>query len=92
MILAVLYYGSVLASANEITPGNLSSFLIYAGYTAVSMGGMHSFYTDLNRGLGATTRLWEIIDRPSDILSGKYLLFLFINSELFYFHYSRNRN
>lgn len=67
IIISVLYYGGVMVSSNTITVGNLSSFLLYAAYIGVSVGGLSSFYSDLNKSLGAATRIWEIIDREPSI-------------------------
>lgn len=56
---------------NSITVGGLSAFLLYAAYIGVSMGGLTSFYSELNRGLGASARLWELTDRkPAIPISG----------------------
>ncbi|KAF8764683.1 hypothetical protein HNY73_022736 [Argiope bruennichi] len=63
IILSVLYYGGSMMSTNQITIGGLSSFLLYAAYVGISIGGMSTFYSELMRGLGASTRLWELIDR-----------------------------
>lgn len=63
IIISVLYYGGVMITSNSLTVGNLSSFLLYAAYIGVSVSGLSSFYTDLNKSLGAATRLYEIIDR-----------------------------
>ncbi|CAG2053292.1 unnamed protein product [Timema podura] len=71
IILTVLYYGGVMVSDQHITVGNLSAFLLYAAYIGVSIGGLSSFYSELNKGLGASTRLWELIDRtPAIPLTG----------------------
>lgn len=71
IILSVLYYGGEMVSQSSITVGNLSSFLLYAAYIGVSLGGLTSFYSEMNRGLGASTRLWQIIDRiPAIPVSG----------------------
>lgn len=59
----MLYYGGTLVANNEITIGALTSFILYAGYTALSIGGLSNFYTELNKGIGAATRIWEIFDR-----------------------------
>ncbi|XP_054262814.1 ATP-binding cassette sub-family B member 10, mitochondrial isoform X2 [Macrosteles quadrilineatus] len=67
IILSVLYYGGVMVSDAHITVGSLSSFLLYAAYVGVSLGGLSSFYSELNRGLGASTRLWDLIDRVPSI-------------------------
>ncbi|CAH1259922.1 unnamed protein product [Diabrotica balteata] len=67
IIISVLYYGGVMVSSNTITVGNLSSFLLYAAYIGISVGGLSSFYSELNKSLGAATRIWEIIDREPTI-------------------------
>ncbi|XP_031341751.1 ATP-binding cassette sub-family B member 10, mitochondrial isoform X2 [Photinus pyralis] len=63
IIISVLYYGGVMVSSQAITVGNLSSFLLYAAYIGVSVGGLSSFYSELNKSVGAATRLWELVDR-----------------------------
>ncbi|XP_057654143.1 ATP-binding cassette sub-family B member 10, mitochondrial [Diorhabda carinulata] len=67
IIISVLYYGGVMVSSNEISVGRLSSFLLYAAYIGISVGGLSSFYSELNKSLGAATRIWEIIDREPTI-------------------------
>ncbi|XP_038120365.1 ATP-binding cassette sub-family B member 10, mitochondrial [Culex quinquefasciatus] len=67
IILSVLYYGGTMVSNSEMTVGALTSFILYAGYTAISIGGLSNFYTELNKGVGSATRLWEIIDRKHTI-------------------------
>ncbi|XP_065208672.1 ATP-binding cassette sub-family B member 10, mitochondrial-like [Planococcus citri] len=67
IILSVLYYGGIMVSESNITVGNLSSFLLYAAYIGVSLGGLSNFYSEMNRGLGASSRLWELMDRVPQI-------------------------
>ncbi|XP_043233712.1 ATP-binding cassette sub-family B member 10, mitochondrial-like [Amphibalanus amphitrite] len=67
VILAVLYYASTLVGAGEVTVGDLSAFLLYAAYAGVAVGGLSSFYTELQRGLGASTRLWQLVDRQPEL-------------------------
>jgi ATP-binding cassette subfamily B (MDR/TAP) protein 10 len=74
IVLSVLYYGGIMVSDSSLTVGNLSAFLLYAGYIGVSIGGLSSFYTEMNRALGASTRLWELVDRVPEIpVSGDIL-------------------
>jgi len=63
VILLGLFYGGSMVTANEISPGSLSAFLLYAAYVGVAVGGLGTFYSELARGLGASTRLWSILDR-----------------------------
>ncbi|XP_039294386.1 LOW QUALITY PROTEIN: ATP-binding cassette sub-family B member 10, mitochondrial [Nilaparvata lugens] len=67
IILTVLYYGVSMVAKQEFTVGNLSAFLWYAAYVGVSLGGLSSFYAEMNKGLGASTRLWELIDHVPGI-------------------------
>ncbi|XP_063385198.1 ATP-binding cassette sub-family B member 10, mitochondrial [Cydia fagiglandana] len=67
IIILVLYYGGGMVATEQLTVGNLTSFLLYAAYVGISIGGLSSFYTELNKGMGAATRLWDIIDREPAI-------------------------
>ncbi|KAF4533059.1 hypothetical protein B566_EDAN002622 [Ephemera danica] len=63
VVLLGLYYGGTMVSTEQLTPGSLSAFLLYAAYVGVAVGGLGSFYSELARGLGASGRLWSILDR-----------------------------
>uniref|UniRef100_A0A1I8J1Y3 ABC transmembrane type-1 domain-containing protein n=1 Tax=Macrostomum lignano TaxID=282301 RepID=A0A1I8J1Y3_9PLAT len=63
VVLCVLYSGGLMMSDGRLSVGNLSAFLLYAVYVGVSINGVSSFYSDLMRGLGASQRLWQLIDR-----------------------------
>ncbi|KAG7302029.1 hypothetical protein JYU34_013484 [Plutella xylostella] len=67
IIILVLYYGGGMVATEQLSVGNLTSFLLYAAYVGISIGGLSSFYTELNKGMGAATRLWEIMDRQPTI-------------------------
>nr|XP_033342262.1 ATP-binding cassette sub-family B member 10, mitochondrial [Megalopta genalis] len=67
IILSVLYYGGVMISDASITVGSLSSFLLYTAYVGISLNGLSSFYVELNKALGANTRISELIQRHPKI-------------------------
>nr|ASS36019.1 ABCB10 [Samia ricini] len=67
IIILVLYYGGGMVATEQLSVGNLTSFLLYAAYVGISIGGLSTFYTELNKGIGAATRLWEIVDRVPSI-------------------------
>lgn len=67
IMLLVLYSGGLMMQSSVITVGDLSAFLMYAAYVGISIGGLSNFYSNVNKSLGASTRLWEIIDRDSRI-------------------------
>ncbi|XP_018605150.2 ATP-binding cassette sub-family B member 10, mitochondrial [Scleropages formosus] len=66
MVLAVLYKGGLLMGSEHMTMGQLSSFLMYTFWVGVSVAGLSSFYSELMKGLGAGTRLWELLDRKPE--------------------------
>lgn len=67
MIVSALYIGAPMLSDSTLTVGQLSSFLLYAAYVSVSASGIANLYADVQKGLGASTHLWEILDRKPDI-------------------------
>uniref|UniRef100_G1K966 ATP-binding cassette sub-family B member 10, mitochondrial n=1 Tax=Anolis carolinensis TaxID=28377 RepID=G1K966_ANOCA len=67
IVLSVLYKGGLLMGSAHMTIGELSSFLMYAFWVGISIGGLSSFYSELMKGLGAGGRLWELIDRKPEL-------------------------
>lgn len=63
IVLSVLYNGMFMVSNSDITIGSLSAFLLYAGYVGISLNGLSTAYSELNKALGANTRLFELINR-----------------------------
>ncbi|KAL2829778.1 P-loop containing nucleoside triphosphate hydrolase protein [Aspergillus cavernicola] len=66
-ILALLYVGGGMVKSGAITIGELTSFLMYTAYAGSSMFGMSSFYSELMKGVGAASRLFELQDRQPTI-------------------------
>ncbi len=62
IILSVLYYGGSLVTTDVITVGNLASFVLYAAYVGIGLSGVSTFYAEVMKGLGASSRIFEIID------------------------------
>lgn len=67
VVLSVFYYGGMMMTESQLSVGDLSAFLLYAAYIGLSIGGMTSFYSEMMKGLGASTRLWYLIDRQPSI-------------------------
>ncbi|NXF05807.1 ABCBA protein, partial [Smithornis capensis] len=67
IVLSVLYKGGLLMGNAYMTVGELSSFLMYAFWVGISIGGLSSFYSELMKGLGAGGRLWELIERKPQL-------------------------
>ncbi|XP_039097207.1 ATP-binding cassette sub-family B member 10, mitochondrial [Hyaena hyaena] len=67
IVLSVLYKGGLLMGSAHMTVGELSSFLMYAFWVGLSIGGLSSFYSELMKGLGAGGRLWELLERKPQL-------------------------
>ncbi|KAJ5796586.1 uncharacterized protein N7518_005126 [Penicillium psychrosexuale] len=66
-ILTLLYVGSGMVQSGAISIGELTSFLMYTAYAGSSMFGLSSFYSELMKGVGAASRLFELQDRQPTI-------------------------
>lgn len=62
-IVAVLWYGGTLVIEGELTPGDLAAFLIYTITVALAFGGMANLFTTLLRAIGASERVFQLMDR-----------------------------
>lgn len=56
-----------MVQAGSISIGELTSFLMYTAYAGSSMFGLSSFYSELMKGVGAASRLFELQDRKPTI-------------------------
>lgn len=66
-ILALLYSGGSMVKNGLISIGDLTSFLMYTAYAGSSLFGVSSFYSELMKGVGAASRLFELQDRKPTI-------------------------
>ena len=67
IIVTVLYYGGNLVTSDILTVGNLASFVLYSAYVGIGLSGVSTFYAEVMKGLGASTRLWELVDKQPTI-------------------------
>ncbi|KAG9056840.1 ATP-binding cassette permease mdl1 [Serendipita sp. 407] len=70
-ILALLGYGGTLVSRGVISVGDLTSLLLYSAYVGGSMSQLSSFFTTLMKGVGAGTRIFDLIAREPVIAPSK---------------------
>ncbi|MFL6657142.1 MAG: ABC transporter ATP-binding protein [Massilia sp.] len=61
-LVATLWFGAQLIGQGRLTVGALTSFVIYAGMATSSSGAVTDFWSDWMRTIGATARVFEIID------------------------------
>lgn len=68
-VLALLYVGGSMVRQGSLSIGDMSTFLLYTVYAGSSLFGVSSFYSELMKGVGAASRLFELQDRKPDIQS-----------------------
>ena len=47
--------------------GDLTSFFLYTAYVGTSLGGLTSFYSELMKGIGASNRLFTLLNAKPQI-------------------------
>ncbi|KAM7208799.1 P-loop containing nucleoside triphosphate hydrolase protein [Naviculisporaceae sp. PSN 640] len=68
-ILAMLIVGGNLVRNGVMTLGDLTSFMMYTVFAGSSLFGVSGFYSELMKGVGAASRLFELQDRHPTIPS-----------------------
>jgi ATP-binding cassette, subfamily B, bacterial MsbA len=68
-LVLVLWYGGRLVITREMSSGDLVTFLFYSGTIAASLGTFTGLYSQLQEAVGATSRVFGILDTLPDILA-----------------------
>ena len=68
VVIAVFWFGGMQVLNGTLTAGQLTMFLILTLTIAGSIGSFSGLWTSLQEALGATKRIFEILDTPSDII------------------------
>jgi ATP-binding cassette subfamily B protein len=63
-IVLVLWYGAGMVLERKLEPGQLASFMLYTVYVGGAAGSFAALYSQLQRALGATQRVREILAEP----------------------------
>ena len=65
-IVVVGWYGASLVQADQLTVGELFSFIFYTSFIGFSIAGLGDIYTQLQRSIGASERVLEILELPDE--------------------------
>lgn len=68
-IVTVVWFGSTLVQAGTITVGDLTTFILYATYVGAAMGSFADLYAQLQKTIGATERVIELLDEKNEDIS-----------------------
>ncbi len=67
-VTGILYYGGVQVITGRLSPGDLIAYLIYTIMIASPIAIMADLYGQFQAAIGASQRLFELLDRPSEII------------------------
>jgi ATP-binding cassette subfamily B protein len=70
-VATLLWVGGQDVLAGRTSPGDLAAFIFYAFVVAGSVGAISEVWSDLQRAAGATERLVELLQAPSEITDGQ---------------------
>ncbi len=66
-IVIVLWFGAHLLQTGEITPGELTRFVLYTTFVAGAMGQAAELFTQVQKTIGATQRVRELLNEPMEL-------------------------
>ena len=65
-IVAVIWYGVLMINSNELSVGELFTFILYSVFIGASVGGMADIYAKLQKAIGATEHLMDILEEEKE--------------------------
>ncbi|SOD95784.1 ABC transporter ATP-binding protein [Spirosoma fluviale] len=66
-IIGVVWYGGSLVMSNEMPFADLLTFIVYTTFIGGSVAGMGDLYAQLQKTIGASERILEILEEPSEV-------------------------
>ncbi|MCT4623225.1 MAG: ABC transporter transmembrane domain-containing protein [Schleiferiaceae bacterium] len=65
-IVAIIWFAVRMIHAGELEPGQLTEFVLYAMFIGGSSAGLANVYASIQKTIGATEDLFEILDEPTE--------------------------
>lgn len=65
-IVVVVWYGVTLSIEDNMNVGDLISFVLYSVFVGASIGGFAELYTQVQKAIGSTERLFDILDETKE--------------------------
>ncbi|QHS58730.1 ABC transporter ATP-binding protein [Chitinophaga agri] len=65
-MIGVIWRGALLIAEGKMDPGMLLSFVLYSSFIGGSVAGLAEVYTSIQKSIGATEHLLEILDEPAE--------------------------
>ncbi|RAR48492.1 ABC transporter ATP-binding protein [Flavobacterium lacus] len=70
-IVAVVWFGVTLSINGEMSVGQLITFVLYSTFVGASFGGIAELYAQIQKAVGATERVFELLDEQPENINGK---------------------
>ncbi len=67
-VIVVIWYGATLVASGEITVGGLTTYILYSMFVAGSMGSFPELYANVQRAIGSSERVLEILREKQEKL------------------------
>ena len=67
-IVAVVWFGVTLSINGEMSVGQLISFVLYSTFVGASFGGVAELYAQIQKAIGATERVFELLDEKPELI------------------------
>ncbi|MBA2663995.1 MAG: ATP-binding cassette domain-containing protein [Bradymonadaceae bacterium] len=61
-IAVILWFGSIMVMGGEMTPGELTAYILYVLFVAFSVGVLSGLWTDFAKAVGSGERVFALID------------------------------
>ena len=71
-IVAVIWYGVLMINSNELSTGQLFTFILYSVFIGASVGGMADIYAKLQKAIGATEHLMDILEEEKENINASF--------------------
>ncbi|RYG30115.1 MAG: ATP-binding cassette domain-containing protein [Chitinophagaceae bacterium] len=68
-VVGVVWYGSILVANKDLTVGLLSTYILYSAFVGAAMGTFPDLFANVQKALGATERIAEILKEQSENIS-----------------------
>jgi ABC-type bacteriocin/lantibiotic exporter with double-glycine peptidase domain len=66
-IVGVVWYGAQLVAQGDLILADLLTFIFYTAFIGGSVGGLGDIYAQLQKTIGASDRILEILEDPSEV-------------------------
>ncbi|MDQ3191459.1 MAG: ABC transporter transmembrane domain-containing protein [Bacteroidota bacterium] len=68
-IVFVIWYGVKMVNAGDLSIGAMFQFVLYSVFVGASIGGIAELYAQIQKAIGATERIFEILDEQTENIS-----------------------